>query len=578
MASTTSLLTGLSGLVANSRRLDVIGNNISNVNTTAFKSNRMHFAPAFSRNISLGTAPGANTGGTNPAQVGLGVTVAGTQRNFATGPINPTGIPTDLAIDGDGFFVVQRAGREFYTRAGAFQLNSANEMVTISGERVRGYAIDDNFTLVTGAATDISIPLGSLTIAEATENVNFAGNLNASGPLPTTGSITAFDQVWQTTAAVPLTGASTLGALEDPNNPGNPLFPGAGGPFTLTLTGAQKGDKTLPDTTLTIDPAVTTVQDFLDFLNDSFGINPGVVNPDGSTSGAQIDAAGVVSIVGNTGTFNTIQLQAGDIRIEDNAGAVVVNPFTITTSVESDGESIRTTFIAYDSLGTPLEVDLTMVLDSTDDTGTFWTYYIESPDHIDPLSPSRLVSTGTIMFDNFGRLQTTSPIGVSLGRDQTGALDPLVFTLTLDSGSDTVTALTDTADQSAIAAVNQDGSPLGILDSFSVGEDGVITGGFSNGLTRTIGQIIVATFTNPEGLIDAGNNLFAVGPNSGTALITTPGNFGTGRMIGGALEQSNVDLGQEFINLVLTQTGYSAATRVIQTTDELIQQLLVLGR
>jgi flagellar hook protein FlgE len=111
-----------------------------------------------------------------------------------------------------------------------------------------------------------------------------------------------------------------------------------------------------------------------------------------------------------------------------------------------------------------------------------------------------------------------------------------------------------------------------------VGEDGVITGGFSNGLTRTIGQIIIATFTNPEGLIDAGNNLFAVGPNSGTALITTPGNFGTGRMIGGALEQSNVDLGQEFINLVLTQTGYSAATRVIQTTDELIQQLLVLGR
>src|SRR5690606_11960680 len=136
MASTTSLLTGLSGLVANSRRLDVIGNNISNVNTTAFKSNRMHFAPAFSRNISLGTAPGANTGGTNPAQVGLGVTVAGTQRNFATGPISPTGIPTDLAIDGDGFFVVQRAGREYYTRAGAFQLNSANELVTISGERV----------------------------------------------------------------------------------------------------------------------------------------------------------------------------------------------------------------------------------------------------------------------------------------------------------------------------------------------------------------------------------------------------------------------------------------------------------
>jgi flagellar hook protein FlgE len=578
MASTTSLLTGLSGLVANSRRLDVIGNNISNVNTTAFKSNRMHFAPAFSRNISLGTAPGSTTGGTNPAQVGLGVTVAGTQRNFATGPISPTGIPTDLAIDGDGFFVVQRAGREFYTRAGAFQLNSGNEMVTISGERVRGYAIDDNFTLVTGQAADISIPIGSLTIAEATENVNFAGNLNASGPLPTTGSSTVINEVWQDTGGTALTLGSTMGTLEDPANPGTPLFPGAGAPFVFTLSGVQKGDKTLPDSSLTIDPAVTTVQDVFDFINASLGINPGVVNPDGSTTGAQIDALGNVSIVGNTGSFNSIQLDAGDISFADNAGAIATNPFSITTAVEADGESIRTTFIAYDSLGTPLEVDLTLTLESTSDAGTFWRYYAESPDHIDPLMPSRLVTTGTLQFDNFGRLQTTAPISISLGRDQTGAVDPLDFTLTLNSGSDSVTALTDTSDQSAIAAVNQDGSPLGVLDSFSVGEDGVITGGFSNGLTRTIGQIIISTFTNPEGLIDAGNNLFAVGPNSGTALITTPGNFGTGRMIGGALEQSNVDLGQEFINLVLTQTGYSAATRVIQTTDELIQQLLVLGR
>lgn len=577
MASTTSLLTGLSGLVANSRRLDVIGNNISNVNTTAFKSNRMHFAPAFSRNISLGTAPGATTGGTNPAQVGLGVTVAGTQRNFATGPINPTGIPTDLAIDGNGFFVVQRGGREFYTRAGAFQLNSNNEMVTISGERVRGYAIDDNFTLVTGQAQDIGIPLGSLTIAEATENVNFAGNLNASGPLSTTGSISAFDQVWQTIAAVPLTAASTFGAVDNPNNTGNALFPGAG-PYAITFTGAQKGDKTLPDQTFDIDPATTTIGDFLTFINNFFGIDPGVTNPDGSTSGAQIDAAGIISIVGNTGSFNTIQLESGDIRITDSVGAPVSNPFTVTTATVADGESIRTTFIVYDSLGTPLEVDLTAVLDSTDDNGTTWRYYVESPEHIDPLNPSRLVSTGTIQFDNFGRLLTSTPISVTLGRDQTGALDPLVFTLTLSDGADSVTALTDTSGRSQIAAVNQDGSPLGVLDSFSVGEDGVITGGFSNGLTRTIGQIIVATFTNPEGLIDAGNNLFSVGPNSGTALVTTPGNFGTGRMVGGALEQSNVDLGQEFINLVLTQTGYSAATRVIQTTDQLIQQLLVIGR
>jgi len=126
--------------------------------------------------------------------------------------------------------------------------------------------------------------------------------------------------------------------------------------------------------------------------------------------------------------------------------------------------------------------------------------------------------------------------------------------------------------------VFQDGSPLGVLSSFSVGENGTITGGFTNGLTRTIGQLAIANFTNPEGLVDSGNNLFAVGPNSGTALITEPLEFGTGRIIGGALELSNVDLSQEFINMILTSTGYSAASRVVTTTNELMNQLLVLGR
>ena len=133
MASTTALFTGLSGLISNSRRLDVIGNNISNVNTTAFKSNRMQFTPTFSRNFSLGTAPGASTGGTNPGQVGLGVTVAGTQRNFNNGAIGATGVATDVATEGDGFFIVDVAGTRHFTRAGNFVRNPANELVSQSG-------------------------------------------------------------------------------------------------------------------------------------------------------------------------------------------------------------------------------------------------------------------------------------------------------------------------------------------------------------------------------------------------------------------------------------------------------------
>src|SRR5262245_33220466 len=147
MASTTALFTGLSGLSANSRRLDVIGNNIANINTTAFKSNRMTFAPTFSRNFSLGTAPSNASGGTNPTQVGLGVTIAGTQRAFSNGAISATGVATDVAIEGDGFFIVNANGEQLYTRAGAFSRNQNNDLVTIDGAHVRGFTVDNNFNI-----------------------------------------------------------------------------------------------------------------------------------------------------------------------------------------------------------------------------------------------------------------------------------------------------------------------------------------------------------------------------------------------------------------------------------------------
>ena len=134
------------------------------------------------------------------------------------------------------------------------------------------------------------------------------------------------------------------------------------------------------------------------------------------------------------------------------------------------------------------------------------------------------------------------------------------------------------ADLKELAAVFQDGSGIGTLANFSIGEDGLITGLFTNGLTRTVGQVAMATFANPEGLVDVGNNMFRVGPNSGEAIITEAFQFGTGRMLSGALELSNVDLSQEFINMILASTGYSAASRVISTTDELLDQLLILGR
>ncbi|RMH29040.1 MAG: flagellar hook-basal body complex protein [Planctomycetota bacterium] len=582
MASTTSLLTGLSGLTANSARLELIGNNISNVNTTAFKSSRALFSANFSKNFSLGTSPSGTSGGTNPGQIGLGVTVGGTQKNFNRGSISPTGVNTDLAIEGDGFFVVERNGEQFYTRAGAFRLNSQNQLVNGNGDRVLGFPVDATFNLVPGQAQALNIPAGALTIAEATTTVQLAGNLNADATkLPTQGSLLTFDQPLNDLTGTPLAGPGSLllGALEDPANPGTPLFPAAGAPYSLVIDGAEKGQKGVPAGSIVVD-ATTTVQDVLDLINNTLGIITGQTNPDGSTTGAAYDpVTGLISIVGNTGTVNDIDLTGSDIRILDNTGATVPNPFTITkdaTTGVADGESVRTSFIIFDSLGTPLTVDLTMVLEGADTTGTQWRYFLDSKDKFDPADPSISLGSGMISFDTEGQILSGGAINLVLPRFGFGAESPTSVSLELATGDSGVTALVDT--DSSLGATFQDGTPIGTLTTFSVGEDGVITGGFSNGLSRTVGQLALAAFTNEAGLIDEGNNLFRVGPNSGTALVTTPGQFGAGRVIGGALELSNVDLGQEFIDMILTSTGYSAASRVITTADQLLQQLVQIGR
>lgn len=575
MASTTALFTGLSGLSANARNLDVIGNNIANSNTTAYKSNRMLFASQFSRNFSIGTVPNAVSGGTNPGQIGLGVTVAGTQRDFSGGALSATGDARDLAIEGDGFFIVNRGGTPFYTRAGAFRQNSTNDLVTISGERVQGYAVDDRFNIVSGALVDLNIPVGTLTLAEATRGVNFAGNLNAAGQVPTQGSLHDFNALALLTGPVGpdvLTLGSLLTDIEDPANPGNPLF-AAGQQFEIN--GAQRGTKSIPAAALDIT-ATTTVQDLIDFMNDAMGINTTTgLNPDGQQPGVSLDTTtGVLRVVGNVGSINDLDFRTSDFRILNADGTVDSTPLSPERKGTADGESVRNTFVVFDSLGTTINVDITMVLESKQGgNGTTWRYFADSASDSD-LATS--LGTGTVNFDANGRIVGESSFSVLIDRTGTGAASPLNFTVNLASDSDSVTALA--SQQSALAAVFQDGAPIGTLSSFSVGSNGIITGAFTNGLTRTVGQLAVATFSNPEGLVDIGANLFSPGPNSGTAVVGPPQELGAGRIVGGALELSNVDLSQEFINLILASTGYSAASRVITTTDQLMQQLLVLGR
>ncbi|HMN42376.1 MAG TPA: flagellar hook-basal body complex protein [Phycisphaerales bacterium] len=578
MASTTAFYTGLSALNVNARNLDVIGNNISNVNTTAFKSSRMLFSTQVSRTLSSGSPPGTNTGGSNPNQVGLGVQIAGTQRNFTAGSLSTTGDPRDLAIDGAGFFIVNRAGSQLYTRAGTFRQNNTNDLVTIGGDRVQGFGVDSSFNVVTGVLQDINIPVGIMTLAEATKNIRLGGNLNAGGSVPTHGSLTNFGALGALGTAVPAPGpgnqletTTRLVDIEDPASAGNALMTAG---QTITITGAKKGTQNVADSTYTVT-ASSTVQDFLAFVNNALNISTTTGNnPDGSTPGAALDpATGVISIVGNTGTTNSIDVKSANVVLGGGVGPAST-PFSVATPQTADGESILTSMVAYDSLGTPLTINLRMTLESKQGgNGTTWRYYAESPDN---LGVNNMIGTGTLDFDSAGRITGTPTLAVSIDRTGSGAATPMSFEMSFNGPAAGVTALTSQI--SSLAALSGDGSPLGTLQGFSVGQDGTITGTFSNGLTRTLGQVAVATFTNPEGLVELGGSVYGTAPNSGEALITTPLELGTGKIVGGALELSNVDLSQEFVNLILASTGYSAASRIITTTDQLMQQLLAIGR
>lgn len=189
MGLASALTTALTGLTAAETTIDVVGNNLANSNTVGFKASSAAFATQFLQTLALGAMPTDNTGGTNPRQLGLGTMVADITPNFNQGTIEVSSNPTDIAIQGDGFFIVEGQQNErLYTRNGIFKLNSENQLVTITGNRVLGYGIDDNFQVQRTELEAITIPIGSEAVAKATENVYLEGTLSPTGDLSTTAS------------------------------------------------------------------------------------------------------------------------------------------------------------------------------------------------------------------------------------------------------------------------------------------------------------------------------------------------------------------------------------------------------
>jgi flagellar hook protein FlgE len=337
---------------------------------------------------------------------------------------------------------------------------------------------------------------------------------------------------------------------------------------TLSFTG-RKGGRLLAEQTLDVT-ATTTVSELVSFMNDALGIQAGGTIP--GTAGVEIVNSQIV-ITSNHGDQSEVALDLSAFSITPAAGGPprsISMPFNNVQS--ADGESAVTDFVVYDTLGEALNVRLTVVLESKDNTNTTYRWLADSSDNA-PLSGSGIsVGTGTITFDGDGNFVSTENSSISIDRNDSPAQSPLPFNLNFSQMSGLA------ADNPTVAASRQDGSPPGTLSSFIITESGSIRGVFSNGVSRDLGQIRLARFANNGGLEQLGDNLFASGVNSGLPVLGNPGEQGIGTISAGAVELSNTDIGQNLIELILASTQYRGGTRVITAAQQLLDELMALRR
>ncbi len=426
-----SMFAGVSGLRSHQVMMDVVGNNIANINTVGYKTSNAVFSDLLSQTLrGAGLPSDGLQGGTNPAQVGLGVRLAAITMNFSQGASQLTGRSTDFAIQGDGTFIVDVGGTRAYTRAGSFNLNALGELVTPEGGLVQGWngvlgTVDTNQSV--GA---LRIPVGQTIAPVTTTEVGIGGNLPADAD----------------------TGDTINASINVYNSLGTAL------PLRIQYTKVANG--------------ATTV----DWQVDAY-------DPDGNQ---------------------------------------ISGPFVL----QFDQATSEITAPAGRTLNIP-EADLDTIL-------------------VDGVAPAGDWAAAGIDLD----------LGTATAPDR----------------------LTGAAQGNSVAALNQDGSPQGSLVSFSVSQEGLVSGVFSNGRNMQLGQIALAAFSNPSGLEKAGGSLFRATVNSGEPLIGIAGSGGRGTMTGGAVEMSNVDLANEFTNLIIAQRGFQANSRIITASDELLQDLVNLKR
>ncbi len=272
------------------------------------------------------------------------------------------------------------------------------------------------------------------------------------------------------------------------------------------------------------------------------------------------DASGEIDTTRNVDAATEIVIPIGT-RLAARQTAKIIYQGNLDAS-QDPADPVETSFTIYDSLGAPHQLTITLTKSAVN--ANEWTWSVSSPD-------GTCADTGTLTFTEQGECQS----------------DAIRFTLTLsDPGGATaniplqadLSAVTQLVGATSAQAVSQDGLPVGALQSFSIDELGVVTGIYSNGMAERLAQIALAGFTNPAGLSKLGGGLYEPSPNSGQPIVKPPNVGSNGALASGFLEMSNVDLAQEFANLIVTQRAFQANSRVVTTADEMLQDVLTLKR
>lgn len=550
----SALYTGISGLNANMGKLSVIGNNIANVNTVGFKTSRVIFDDVLSQTLSGGS-------GTN--QIGLGVTMSSVQKMFSQGAFETTSSALDLAVSGSGFYIVKdpTLNTNYYTRAGQFQTDKDGYITNANGLRLQGY-MANSAGILQNTVQDLQ--LATKTIApNPTTAATLKANLDSNAPI---GGF-VFTAGTNDNITFSVDGGTTWL---------NASLVTDGG---LASGTAYTGATTASAIKAALEAANGTTDTYSVAYDDQTGLYT-VTNDAGNAGTLSVDWANPTSTAATLLGYNAASgpLAAGAATTSNVAGG----DFFLAQA--GDTSNFSTPVTVYDSLGNGHVVTMYFRKDSLGATGNNWDWYAVVNGNDTTSGNTEVQAQGTVTFNTNGTLQSEGPITYPTGgfnftggaaQNQTISFD---FGNSIAQGGTGTDGTTQYGTGSGVSMLSQDGYSSGTLQRISIDQDGKIGGIFSNGKDLTLGQVLLADFASPVGLSTVGRNLYSETFDSGQALVGSPGSSGRGLIQSSTLELSNVDLSQEFVDMISAQRGFQASSKTITVTDEILNVLVNLIR